>query len=420
MSTGSANEKNEVPESQKNHVVYQPNATEWYNKQGGYEYKYDINKIKTLDMFMRTSQPMGSHLRAIGNNLYGINHRQVKSIIPENRDSHGLVFFTRPQLNLGNQNLRNSRKFYSLLTKNENSIHRYVRCMLDPRLARMHSAGVDISKYGLITEEDTRDTAYTKFRQLYGQEPIKCPLVDEKLAFIPILTNSIKSMSGWPDIVLPTYTSKEGLKREQWSIADGMIDTYDSQDLDCTFKNMKDEPLILLFETWLRYMAFVFEGMISPYFDFLVENEIDYMTRIYRLILDESKVFVKKIAAVGAAFPITVPNGKFFDFEDSEKYNNGTKDINIRFKYIGAEYNDDILVHEFNQTTLIFNPALYNVGSLTHPNGEEYVKIPHNFIDLFNNRGYPLIDKATMELCWYISKKSKTYKEVKQVYGIDF
>lgn len=401
----------------------QPNddATEQYFSTGGFEFDVNINKIKTLDQFFRTTQPIGSSLRAIGNNLYGINHRKVKAMIPENRDDYGLVFFTRPQLNLGIGNLRNIRKFYSLLTTKQNSVHRYVRCMLDPRLSRMHSGGVDIAKYGIFTPEEAAkgwndDNVMKKLYEAYGQPTITCPLVDEKMAFIPILTNAIKSMSGWNDIVLPTYTSKEGLKREQWSVADGMIDIYDSTDLDCTFRNMKDEPLILLFETWLRYMALVFEGMISPYFDFIVENEIDYMTRIYRLVLDESKRFVKKIAATGAAFPITVPNGKFFDFEDSENYNNGNKDIQIRFKCIGQEYNDDILAYEFNQAVYIFNPELRHSGTREC----EYTKIPFQYLELFNNRGYPLINLNTLELEWHISRSSRTYKEITSIYNITF
>ena len=379
----------------------------------------DFSKLDTLDKFFRLTQPTGSHRRAISNNLYGINHRAIKGIIPENRDSYGLVFFTRPALNLSNSNLRNNRKFYSLLTKNPNSIHRYVRVMLDPRITRGKGGyafipGDTQSLTGSAKKDlSSKDIKAVEAYQQVGKLPnITCPLVDDKLGFIPVLTNTIKDLSGWPDIALPTYTSKEGLKREQWAIGDGFVDIYDSFDISCTFRNFRDEPLILLFETWIRYIAMVFEGMMSPYIDYIIENEIDYNTRIYRLILDESKTYVKKIAATGAAFPINVPNGKFFDYSDSEKYNNSSKDININFKCMGAEYNDDILVHEFNQVSCIFNPDFNMLGKKGCP----LVKIPYNLLDLFNNRGYPLINKETLELEWYVSKESKTYKEIVQAY----
>lgn len=373
-----------------------------------------LDSFDTIDRYIRTTQPLGSPARALTNNLYGINHRNVKGIIPENRDSYGLVFFTRPQLNLSSGNLRNIRKFYSLLTTNNKSIHTYVRCMLDPRLALPDGGYTGIKNtMGLTPDERNDEKLMREVSKLYGPKQIQSPLVDEKLGFIPILTNSIKSLKGWPDITLPTFTSKEGLKREQWSIADGAIDIYESFDLDCTFRNIKEEPLILMFETWLRYMALVFEGMIGPYMDFMIENEIDYMTRIYRLVLDESKLFVKKIAAVGAAFPVNVPNGTFFDYEDTEKYNQGAKDINIRFKCMGAEYNDDILIKEFNAVSKIFNPFIE-----TEITNKTLVKVPFNLLELFNNRGYPIIDPQTLELCWYVYKDSSTVKEITKAYGI--
>lgn len=376
-----------------------------------------FDTLDNVDRFLRVTQPLGSHGRAISNNLYGINHRNVKGVIPENRDSYGLVFFTRPQLNLSSGNLRNIRKFYNLLTTNEKSIHRYVRCMLDPRLSLPDGGyGQDYQNMaGLTPAEQQNKELMDEVYNLYGPKQVISPLVDEGLGFIPILTNTLKSLKGWPDITLPTFTSKEGLKREQWSIADGMIDIYESFDLDCTFRNIKDEPLVLMFETWLRYMALVFEGMIGPYMDFMVENEIDYNTRIYRIVLDESKTFVKKIAAVGAAFPVNVPNGAFFDFEDTEKYNQASKDINIRFKCMGAEYNDDILIEEFNMVTKIFNTEMFDAdGKIT----KNFAKIPYNLLDLFNNRGYPLIDKNTLELCWYVRKDSKFVQEITKAYQL--
>ena len=94
-----------------------------------------INPINayTLDDYFQ-STPVGSVDRAIGNNLYGINHRQVAGMVPINKDLYGLTFFVRPQLNLHSNNVRNLRLLYPLLNKNTNSIQRFTRCTLDPRL----------------------------------------------------------------------------------------------------------------------------------------------------------------------------------------------------------------------------------------------------------------------------------------------
>lgn len=339
-----------------------------------------LDDIANLDHFFSATQYIGRPDKSISDNLFGINHRQIEGIIPENRDAHGLVFFTRPQLNLTVGNLRNDRKFYKLLTRTSESIHRYVRVMLDPRLP--------FDPY----------------------LPVDSFLVDNQMPFIPILTNTIKTISGWPDVVLPTYTSKNGLMKEQWSVADGTVEIFESFDLDATFRNTKDEPTSMLMQTWLKYMDNVFQGKMVPYLDYITENTIDYNTRIYVFIMDETKRVVKKVAAVGAAFPLNAPFGRMFDYNKEIKYNDQNKDINIRFRCLGAMYNDDILLHEFNKTVGIFNPDIRNMirtGQLGN-----LVKIPQYLIHLANNRGYPYINTATNELEWYIRRDSYTYKNL--------
>jgi len=55
-------------------------------------------------------------------------------------------------------------------------------------------------------------------------------------------------------------------------MADGTTDIYDSFDLDCVFKNTKDEPIILMMQTWLYYAAAVFEGVLTPYVDMITTS----------------------------------------------------------------------------------------------------------------------------------------------------
>ena len=330
-----------------------------------------------IDNFYKNTQFTGSTEQAIGNNLYGLNHSGVRNIIPESRDSRGLVFFTRPQLNLTTGNLANSPSLYDYLTTNLSSAHAYVRGMLDPRLEA------------------------------------KVPFLDNNLAFIPFFTNDLKRMSGWPDVVMSTFTSKEGIRRQQWSIADGYPEIYEAFDLDCTFKNTKEDPITVTLDLWLSYMGKVFEGELSPYMDMIVENEIDYNTRIYRLVLDEHNMFVKKIAATGASFPINQPSGKYFDYSSDSKYQEDNSEVSVRFKCIGAMYNKAILMKEFNETQAIFNPEYRKMMNGGSSNLE---KIPHKLLGLLNFRGYPYINTTTLELEWYINKNSADYKRLVNYY----
>ncbi len=328
----------------------------------------------SLDDYFQTT-PIGSVEKAISNNLYGINHRQIKGLVSSNKDVYGYTFFVRPQLNLQTENVRNERRFYSLLSKLDTSIQRFVRTTLDPRLM----------------------TGY-KFAD-NSIPAISCPLVDINQAFIPILSNSLISISGWPDIIAPTHTSKPGLYNEVYSQVDGLSRYYETFDLTASFRNSRGDPILYLFYIWLHYSSLVFEGYLVPYIDFITENEIDYMSRIYRLVLDKEKRIVTKIAATGVAFPISVPTGSFFDYNEDKPYNDQNNEISIRFKCLGVNYQDDILIREFNATSIIHNLAMKD-----GIRESAMVKISQINLGLFNNRGYPRINPDSYELEWWVEK----------------
>jgi len=332
----------------------------------------------SLDEYF-SSTPIGSVDRAAGNNLYGINHQQTPGLVQSNKDTYGLTFFTRPQLNLQPDNIRNERRFYPLLSNNSVSIQRYIRCMLDPRMDRGHDTG-----------SGTVNTLYPA---------LPCPLVDSKQAFIPVLTNNLLTLSGWPDITAPVFESDSGLYKETYIQVDGIAKNYESFDLDATFRNTKGDPIIYMFYIWLHYMSNVFEGKLVPYMDYLVENIIDYNTRIYRLVLDADKDKVKKIACTGASLPISVPTGSFFDFNSETPYSDQNKEISIRFRCMGADYLDDILIREFNQTVSIFNPFMKDKYR-----DKTMQMIDKSLLPLFNNRGYARINEFNYSLEWWVDK----------------
>lgn len=338
------------------------------------------NITGSLDDFLQYSS-VGPLQTAIGNNIYGINHRQTPTPVPLNKDHYGLTFFTRPQLNFQTNNLRNLRGFTKYLTTEPLSYQMAVRCMLDPRMQN----GYPYSKVG---EDDQQDL----FR-------LNCPFVDNRMAFIPLLTNHLKSISGWPDQTTPFTTTPDGSYQEAHSMVDGIITNYSAYDIEATFRNSKGDPVMALFEAWVNYQSAVFEGTLVPYPDFLIENEIDYNTRIYRLILDPTKRKVQKIAATGASTPASLPWGAHFDYSSEKPYNDSTSDISIRFRCNGAQYNDDILIYEFNKTVQIFNPSM-NDKALQR----DMVIIPIDLLQFFNNRGYPRIDPNTYDLDWWVER----------------
>jgi hypothetical protein len=71
----------------------------------------------------------------------------------------------------------------------------------------------------------------------------------------------------------------------------------------------------------------------------------------------------------------------------------------------GAMYQDDILVHEFNLTTQLFNTSLIDGVREQH-----YKKLTGEEFMLFNMRGYPRINPSTYELEWWVSKEEYNYR----------
>lgn len=365
--------------------------------------------------------PIGSVQKALGNNLYGINFRQTGNAVPRSKDMYGFTFFTRPQLNLTRPNITNYRGFYNLLTSNELSYQRFTRMALDPRLG--------------------------------FNDGIKCPFMDNLNPFFSVLTNNIVSVSGWPDLSVPTYTSEAGLYGEEISFVDGVTNHFESFDLDITFRNTKGNPLIYLFYIWIKYESLVFEGILNPYQDMITENEIDYNTRIYRVVLDQQKRYVTYIAATGASFPINVPTGNLFDYNIDTPYNTKNSEINIRFRSLGFTAFEDILKLEFNKTVAIFNPNMKKILDFDMGDGSDsskardngittyrisgcpYVKLPHylsmsmdtsvfsnNFFNV-NHRAYPYINLITNELEWWVdgsifkNSNEKDFKEMMESRG---
>lgn len=328
-------------------------------------------RVTGEDLLERITRSTGynSTKSLISSTYYGLNHRGLGLSAPINQDQYGLTFFTKPRLNLGDRNLVLDRTFTPMLSTASESVARAVRAMLDPVGAKFNGRGSG--------------------------------LVDNNQAFIPLLSNTLMSLSGWPDPYVDVYTSRSGLYKEQWAMVDGFSKIYEALDLSANFKNIVDDPISYLFYIWTQYAALVHEGVMDPYPEMIIEHEIDYQTRIYRLVLDQTRRFVTKIAACGAGFPTSNSLGSAFDFNAEKPYSDQNDQISVTFKCLGAIYLDPILVQEFNEVVQIFNPNMRTGGNRR---SQHYMLIPPHLEHLFANQGYPQINPDTMAMEWWVDK----------------
>lgn len=322
--------------------------------------------------------------------LSGINHRGLGNPVRTNRDNSGIIFFTRPDLNLTYDNIAYNRLMSTLGTKGERSawtIQNYIQNVLDVR----SSLGGQV-------------------QSMYNSSGT--PLFNKHMPFIPVLTNNLLSMSGWPDIAPETYTSKEGVMKEQFSMIDGYYRVTNQFDLTANFRNTEGDPITALFNIWILYACSVYRGDLFPYPENIIENRIDYTTRIYHFTLDPTRRFITHSAATGASFPTTIPIGASFNFVGDNTYVQSTEQLSINFNSVGADYNDPITFYEFNKLVSMFEPALRitsadNNGGYTLAGGDKYVQLTSDggeldMLQLGNYYGIPLIHPYTQELMWFV------------------
>jgi len=304
--------------------------------------------------------------------LGGYNRTQQGSAVPANTDMQGLTFFTRPNLNLSYDNIMAMRQLTVLANSKPDSYGRIVRRMLWP------------------DGWDDRD-----------ESPKDNQIFDNKQAFMPLLSNTLTNMSGWPDLTLHAYSTNEGMAKEVWMMNDSIAEINGRFSLDCTFENTLGDPISLTLFTWLLYIGGVYLGTkILPAGYNIVQNEIDYMTRIYRFSMDWSGKFIQKWAACGAAMPVGLSMGTSFNYQRDNPYNENNKSVQTTFECTVAEYNDPITLWEFNKVVVMFNP---DMGDGQRQN--TMFKIPSDERKLFNYKGFPWINMMNdNELEWWIPK----------------
>ena len=333
-------------------------------------YPYSIDE-------MFSAMGVGSLDKALSNNIYGINILQNPGMYKSNKDQQGYTFMTRPQLNLQKDNLRNYRELYPLLNEDPNSLAKAIRILLDPRV------GVGY-KYRLNGKDFTMPASYSAV-----VDPFNC--------FIPLITNNIVNISGWPDLVMDTSASEPGLHKQVFVLPNGIVQNYGDYDLSLTLQNISGDPSSVLFHAWLHYMGAIKMGKMLPYHDHIVKDRLDFTTRIYRVVLDERKRNVTKIFACIAGFPTSAPTSMFADYNRETPFSEQTKEFNIRLKCMGFVAYDPLLIRHFNKTVSMFKLEMedglreYSMTLLDHGRYREN-----------NHRAYPRINPDTMAMEWWV------------------
>lgn len=309
--------------------------------------------------------------------FYGLDITGAGLPLEPIRDGNAYVFFTRPTMNMSTSNIAGLRKLHYLANQDPTSIGGAVRCTLMPYMYRSEQGSLAIPRSYLI---------------------------DENNPFIPLLSNTIRTISGWPDKVADFYNSAEGLGKEVYSYADGNPEFYESFDLTVTFSNKRDDYVNALLTAWVYYQLAVSKNWAMALPEMRAKRRVDYQTRPYILIMDETNTFVQKVCCAGVAMWGASTEGSSFNIDKSNAMIMDTNDISVPLKCNGARYNDPIVIYNFNTLVEKFNPTLLT----------SYKKLSQDEHALFGFRAIPHIDvKDGHRLNWYVTQELYTYMKNK-------
>lgn len=333
-----------------------------------------------LDNIIR-STGSGSTTTRFQDTFYGLNRLNQIPELPLHKESQGLIFFTRPDLNLSYENLSPVRQLSYLLTQDTKTMSNAIKLMLDPSTQR----GGEVMTLNGPNLKNVIDS----------------PLVDPYNPYLSLLTNTCITMSPPPDIGLNFYTSPEGKYREQWMMNDGFAESNSYQEITATFSNIQGNAVLFLFLSWILYMGYLRVGDMGPHPWNRFKNRMDYFTRIERYKMDESGRFITQWFHTGASAPKSINIGASFGLNRTESpMEMDNKEVSIQFGSVGFVYNDPIQLFEFNMRMIRWNPNLAD-----HKRKELFMKMHPDDRGLTNYYGYPLINLSTREMEWWILKE---------------
>lgn len=313
---------------------------------------------------------MGAASSSIFNVFRGLNTIGGVPFMPSYTDNQGYIFFTKPTMNLNPENVIASRRLSALRNQRRDSAANAFRCMLSPSV-------LDYNKYN-------------------GKN--RSSLVDDKNPFITLLGNSLISITGWPDFVPDIYKSSEGMAKQEVAWLEDRWTEYRAWSASAEFQETDGSPVNTLFTIWTEYATRISEGStMSPYYQNILNDRVDYQTKIIRLVMDNTNTYVQNTATT-IAFPRVAPNGVRFNMNRASAVTENANITSMEFQCIGLEKDDPITVYEFNKLVTIFNSDMLpdrREKRMRKLQGMEEKRL-FSFKDI-----YPWI-ADDMELEWYV------------------
>lgn len=250
------------------------------------------------------------------------------AMMPLADDTIGLSFVTRPQLNLADDNIKRSERLKVLMKGGQYSIASYIRGILDERWGAAN----------------------------------KVVGLNNLMPFIPVLTEYLKTSTGFGDLQMQIKTTEPGIRDQVYQRVDSKLEENGLFTMSQTYFNPKPSIIPALFQFWESYISEVTSGdrLVSPRFKYLFGNRIDFDCRIYHLIMGADGEFLSHIFATVQSIPVTFPAGSQANIDNTQNTlrGEGQDDFSVQFSSTAMRFNEDGLISSFNDHSYNYNPNL--------------------------------------------------------------
>lgn len=306
------------------------------------------------------SAPLVNSLTGV--RIIGSGHQQIP--IPD--DTIGLVFTTRPNLNLSDANIKNHTQLLPLYQPKPHSLQAYIKGLLDPTWGKANSGMIEFL------------------------DPLNPWLVP--------ITNLVKTSEGFPDISLRVDKSKPGFRQEVYQYISGLLKYNRDLDIRQTYWTPKPNFMPYIFETWEHYIEGVSlgdEGM-QPYPEALLQSYQDYDCRIYHMILNKNMRNIEWIFCNASCFPTTFPSGAMsaIDRTQDSIRGQGQDELAINFSGVGFRFGNMKVADMFNRSTVYMNPDM----GANRTSKYRKLSFSEYYRGGYKKGVYPWINVNTMEL----------------------
>jgi hypothetical protein len=199
-------------------------------------------------------------------------------------------------------------------------------------------------------------------------------------SFIPLLSNTCTETSNAKDLNLETQETDGDFSGNKLVYASGLDESLSIGEVTLSFDDLYYSPVMNLFILWIMYIHYACKGIVTPYWEYIVNRIIDYTCSIYVFMLDMDQQTIVRYVRYSGCFPRTIPYGAIQ--HSMEPNSDALRKLQITFSYNFYDPMNPMSLIDFN---IMNETALINRNSKFKNIIENHTINPSRYSDILKN-----------------------------------